>query len=41
MRPSVLKEPTRSVGDVRFGDARTASLKGIAEPQELTRVEWR
>ena len=38
---SLLKELTRSLGDMRFGEARTVALKGIAEPQELALVDWR
>jgi class 3 adenylate cyclase len=38
---SLLKELTRSLGDIRFGEARTVALKGIAEPQELALVDWR
>jgi class 3 adenylate cyclase len=37
---SLLKELTRSAGDLRFGEERTVSLKGIAQPQELSLVEW-
>jgi class 3 adenylate cyclase len=38
---SLLKELTRSLGDIRFGEVRTFALKGIAEPQELALVDWR
>jgi class 3 adenylate cyclase len=38
---SLLKELTRSVGDLRFGEVRTVALKGIAQPQELSLVDWR
>ena len=37
---SLLKELTRSVGDLQFGEVRTVALKGIAQPQELSLVEW-
>jgi class 3 adenylate cyclase len=38
---SLLKELTRSLGDIRFGEVRKVALKGIAEPQELALVDWR
>ena len=37
---SLLKELTKSVGDVRFGAGRQVELKGISERQILHRVEW-
>jgi class 3 adenylate cyclase len=37
---SILRELTSSLGDVRFGAEHEARLKGIAEPQNLVRVEW-
>jgi class 3 adenylate cyclase len=37
---SLLKALTESVGDLRFGEAREAALKGISETQRLFPVEW-
>jgi class 3 adenylate cyclase len=37
---SILKELTRSAGDLRFGEARSVRLKGIAQPQDLSLVDW-
>ena len=37
---SLLKDLTQSVGDIRFGEARDAALKGISEIQRLFPVEW-
>ena len=37
---SLLKQLTESVGDVRFGDEREVSLKGISEAQTLVDVHW-
>ena len=37
---SILRDLTRSLGDLRFGAEREVELKGIAEPQRLVRVEW-
>ncbi len=37
---SLLMQLTKSVGDVRFGDAREVSLKGISEAQTVVDVLW-
>ena len=37
---SLLKQLTESVGDVRFGDVREVSLKGISESQTVVDVLW-
>jgi class 3 adenylate cyclase len=37
---SILKELTRSAGDLRFGEARSVRLKGVAQPQDLSLVDW-
>ena len=37
---SLVKQLTESGGDVRFGAARQASLKGISASQALHSVEW-
>jgi class 3 adenylate cyclase len=36
-----LAEQLKDPGDARFGSARSVRLKGIAEPQEVHRVDWR
>jgi class 3 adenylate cyclase len=37
---SLVRELTQSLGEIRFGAARVAELKGIAEPQQLVPVLW-
>jgi class 3 adenylate cyclase len=37
---SILRELTRSLGDLRFGPEREAELKGISERQRLFTVQW-
>jgi class 3 adenylate cyclase len=38
---TALAEQLEDAGDARFGPARSLKLKGIAEPQEVRRVDWR
>ncbi len=37
---SLVRDLTATIGDVRFGEERSAKLKGLSETQRLVRVEW-